>query len=112
MMTSPTARATKCLPKVKRSKGPPFRLTSSRSHRSSRTAHPMVKKVKAEAENCKVSIRSIRRESNEALKALLKDGVPEDEIKNAEAKAQTLTDGFIVVSDKHAEKKEQDILTV
>jgi ribosome recycling factor len=72
----------------------------------------MVKKVKGEAENCKVSIRNLRRLSNEAIKALLKEGVPEDEVKDAEAKAQVITDGFIVQADKHAEKKEVDILTV
>lgn len=72
----------------------------------------MVKKVKGEAENAKVAIRNIRRESNEAIKALLKDGVPEDEIKDAEAKAQTITDTFIALSDTHAEKKEKDIMTV
>ena len=72
----------------------------------------MVKKVKGESENCKVSIRTIRKEANEAIKALMKDGVPEDEAKDAETKTQHLTDEFIVHSDKHAEKKEKDILTV
>lgn len=72
----------------------------------------MVKKVKAEAEDCKVAIRNIRRSSNEAIKALLKEGIPEDEVKDGEAKAQVITDGFIVLADKHAEKKEQDIMTV
>jgi ribosome recycling factor len=72
----------------------------------------MVKKVKAEAENCKVAIRNLRRDTNEAIKALLKDGVPEDEVKEGETKAQTLTDTFIVQADKHGEKKEEEILTV
>ncbi|MGP8214544.1 MAG: ribosome recycling factor [Bacteroidia bacterium] len=72
----------------------------------------MVKKVKGEAENCKVSIRNLRRETNEAIKALLKEGVPEDEAKEAETKAQHLTDEYIVQADKHAEKKEHEILTV
>jgi ribosome recycling factor len=72
----------------------------------------MVKKVKGESENCKVSIRTIRRETNEALKGLLKDGVPEDEVKDGEDKAQKLTDTFILQSDKHAEAKEKEILTV
>ncbi len=72
----------------------------------------MVKKVKGEAENCKVSIRTIRKETNEAIKGLLKEGLPEDEVKEGEAKSQALTDEFIVHADKHAEKKEQDIMTV
>ncbi|HSY76713.1 MAG TPA: ribosome recycling factor [Bacteroidia bacterium] len=72
----------------------------------------MVKKVKGEAENCKVSIRTIRKETNEAIKGLLKEGLPEDEVKEGETKSQALTDEFIVHADKHAEKKEHDIMTV
>jgi ribosome recycling factor len=72
----------------------------------------MVKKVKGEAENCKVSIRTIRKETNEAIKGLLKDGMPEDEVKDGEEKVQKLTDEYIVHSDKHAESKEKEILTV
>jgi ribosome recycling factor len=72
----------------------------------------MVKKVKGEAENCKVSIRNLRRDSNEAIKALLKEGVPEDEVKEGEEKTQALTNTFIEQADKHAEKKEQEVLTV
>jgi ribosome recycling factor len=72
----------------------------------------MVKKVKGEAENCKVTIRNLRRDTNIAVKALLKDGIPEDEVKEGEEKVQLITDGFIVQADKHAEKKEQEILTV
>jgi len=72
----------------------------------------MVKKVKAEAENCKVSIRNLRRDTNEAIKALLKEGVPEDEIKEGEEKTQALTNTFIEQADKHSEKKEQEVLTV
>jgi ribosome recycling factor len=72
----------------------------------------MVKKVKVEAENCKVSIRTIRKETNEALKGLLKDGMPEDEVKGGEEKVQKLTDEYILQSDKHSESKEKEILTV
>lgn len=72
----------------------------------------MVKKVKIEAENCKVAIRNLRKETNEAIKALQKDGLPEDEMKVGEQKAQQLTDSFIAQSDTHAEKKEKEILTV
>ena len=72
----------------------------------------MVKKVKGEAENCKVAVRNIRKDTNIAIKALLKEGVPEDEVKEGETKVQTLTDGFIGQADKHSEKKEQEILTV
>jgi ribosome recycling factor len=72
----------------------------------------MVKKVKGESENCKVSIRTLRKETNEAIKALQKDGLPEDEAKTGELKAQQLTDTYIAQSDAHADKKEKEILTV
>jgi ribosome recycling factor len=72
----------------------------------------MVKKVKGEAENCKVSIRNLRRDTNEAIKALLKDGVPEDEVKEGEEKTQALTNIYIEEAEKHAQKKEQEVLTV
>jgi ribosome recycling factor len=72
----------------------------------------MVKKVKSEAENCKVSIRTLRKETNEAIKGLQKDGLPEDEAKVGEQKVQQLTDNFNAQADSHAEKKEKEILTV
>ena len=72
----------------------------------------LVKKAKAEAENAKVSIRTIRKEANEELKKLLKNNVPEDEIKESEVKVQQLTDGFVVKCDKHLEIKEKEIMTV
>jgi len=72
----------------------------------------LVKKAKAEAENCKVSIRSIRREALDSGKKLEKDGVPEDEIKRYETEMQDLTNKFIQRVDKLLEKKESDIMTV
>jgi ribosome recycling factor len=72
----------------------------------------LVKQSKAEAEHCKVSIRNIRRDANEAIKKLVKDGLAEDLAKDAEAKIQQLTDNFIVKADKHLETKEKEIMTV
>jgi ribosome recycling factor len=72
----------------------------------------MVKKVKAETEHCKVSIRNLRRNINESIKALQKDGVPEDEIKKGEEKVQEITNDFISQSDRHGENKEKEIMTV
>jgi len=72
----------------------------------------LVKKAKAEAENAKVSLRTIRKEANESLKKLQKAGTPEDEVKDAEAKVQTLTDSFVLKCDKHLEVKEKEIMTV
>ena len=72
----------------------------------------LVKNVKQEGENTKVSIRNARRESNDELKQLQKDGLPEDEQKNGEAEVQKLTDDYIERVDKILETKETDIMTV
>jgi ribosome recycling factor len=72
----------------------------------------LVKKAKSETENGKVVLRTIRKEANEELKKLQKNGTPEDEIKEAETRVQTLTDSFVVKCDKHLEIKEKEIMTV
>lgn len=72
----------------------------------------LVKKAKSEAETAKVSMRSIRKEANEELKKLQKNGTPEDEVKEGENKVQLLTDSYVVKCDKHLEIKEKEIMTV
>jgi ribosome recycling factor len=72
----------------------------------------LVKKAKAEAEHCKVGIRSARKESNDVLKSQAKAHMPEDMIKDAEDKIQKMTDQFIAAVDKHLEAKEKEIMTV
>ena len=72
----------------------------------------LVKKVKQEGENTKVGIRNARRDANEELKELQKDGLPEDEEKNGESEGQKLTDDYIEKVDKILEAKEKDIMTV
>ncbi|MGH2624063.1 MAG: ribosome recycling factor [Sphingobacterium sp.] len=72
----------------------------------------LVKKAKEESEKGRVSIRNIRKESNEAIKKLKNDGASEDEIKIGEAEVQKLTDAYIVKIDQLAELKEKDIMTV
>ena len=72
----------------------------------------LVKKAKAEAENCKVSIRTLRKEANDTMKKLKNDGLPEDEAKEGEGKIQILTDTFSTKCEKHLEIKEKEIMTV
>ena len=55
----------------------------------------LVKRCKAEGENAKISLRSIRKEANDAIKKELKKGITEDEAREAETKIQQTTDGFI-----------------
>lgn len=72
----------------------------------------LVKKAKAEAEHAKVTLRNLRRDANEGIKKLQKNGMPEDEAKAAEEKVQQLTDAYSTKCDKHLELKEKDIMTV
>lgn len=72
----------------------------------------LVKQAKSEVEKSKVVIRNIRRDHNEDIKALKKDGESEDMIKTGEERIQKLTDEFIVKTDKLFEVKEKEIMTV
>jgi ribosome recycling factor len=72
----------------------------------------LVKKVKAEGEAGKVAVRNIRKDTNEKIKKMQKEGVSEDEVKVGEAEVQKLTDNYILKIDKHIEVKEKDIMTV
>lgn len=71
-----------------------------------------VKKVNAEGEQAKVSVRSIRRDAIEHIKKLQKDGLSEDIAKDAEAEMQQLTDSYITMIDKHCAGKEKEIMAV
>lgn len=73
----------------------------------------LVKDVKKKAENCKVAIRNIRRDANDAAKKANKASeMTEDELKQTEEKVQKLTDKFIADIDKLMESKSKEILTV
>jgi len=72
----------------------------------------LTKQVKTEGENAKVSIRNSRREANEYLKNLKKEGLAEDMEKDAEIEVQKLTDDYIKKVDELVENKEKDIMTV
>ncbi len=72
----------------------------------------LVKQVKGEGENARVSIRNARREANDELKKLQKEGMPEDLEKSAQQEVQKLTDTYIEKVDKVLERKEEEIMTV
>lgn len=72
----------------------------------------IVKKVKAESEQAKVAIRNIRKEVNEAIKKLQKEGLPEDEAKSAETQVQKNTDNYIKKIDELTATKEAEVMTV
>ena len=72
----------------------------------------LVKRCNGEGENGKVSIRNIRRDAIEQIKKLQKDGLSEDEAKDAEAEMQELTNRYIALIEKHLEAKEKEIMVV
>ena len=71
-----------------------------------------VKRANGEGEQSRVSVRSIRRDAIEQIKKLQKDGLSEDEAKDAEKTMQDLTDKFIAIVDKHLAAKEKEIMSV
>ena len=72
----------------------------------------LVKEVKKKAEECRVAIRNIRRDGNDAFKKLAKAEVSEDEIKELSDDLQKMTDKYIKDVDKLVEDKSKEILTV
>jgi ribosome recycling factor len=73
----------------------------------------LVKVVKKEAEDKRIVIRNLRRDANDRIKTLEKDGkTSEDEGKRALEEIQKLTDKYIVEIDKLLEYKEKEILEV
>ncbi len=72
----------------------------------------LVKQSKAEAENAKVSVRNARRDAIDGLKKAVKQGMPEDVSKDAEATAQKLHDKYMKKIEDLFAAKEKEILTV
>jgi len=72
----------------------------------------LVKKARAEAEHAKVGVRNQRKEANDMIKSLQKDGLPEDMAKDAEAQVQKLTDQYVAKADTLVDAKEADIMKI
>ncbi|MFA9389390.1 MAG: ribosome recycling factor [Prolixibacteraceae bacterium] len=72
----------------------------------------LVRDVNKEGEAAKVSIRSGRRDANEQLKKLLKEGLSEDLEKDATINVQNMTDDYNKKVDALIEKKNQEIMTI
>lgn len=70
------------------------------------------KQCKGESETAKISVRNARRDGIEALKKGLKDGLPEDMEKDAEAKLQKVHDKYVKKIDDMLAEKEKEIMTV
>ncbi len=73
----------------------------------------LCKGVKKLGEDCKVAIRSIRRDTIDKLKKMQKNSeITEDDLKDCEKKVQDLTDKFCGEADKAVSEKEKEIMTV
>ena len=71
------------------------------------------KKIKSLGEQCKISIRNIRREANEDLKSLLKKkDISEDIQKKEEKNIQNITDENTKKIDEKVLSKEKEIMTI
>ena len=73
----------------------------------------LCKSIKKYCEECKVAIRSIRRDSIEKFKAMKKNSeITEDDMKDCEKKVQDLTDKFCADVDKEIAAKEKEIMSI
>lgn len=73
----------------------------------------LCKTIKKYGEECKVTVRSIRRDSMEKFKAMKKNSeITEDDLKDCEKKVQDLTDKFCGEVDKAVADKEKEIMSI
>jgi ribosome recycling factor len=73
----------------------------------------LTKQCRTYAEECRVAVRNVRRDANNKLDALKKDGaVSEDDIMRAEKEVQKLTDEAVKRIDESCKAKEAEIMEV
>lgn len=73
----------------------------------------LIRLVRDEIEQARVSIRNVRRDANNEFKNLLKDKkISEDEERRAQTNIQKATDKFIAEIDKMLTTKEADLMEV
>lgn len=73
----------------------------------------IVKDIKELAEETKVGVRNVRRDTVDKFKAMKKDGeITEDDLKQSEKKTQELTDKFIKEIDALSDKKQKEVMSI
>lgn len=72
----------------------------------------LVKMTRKYGEEAKVSVRNIRRDANDEIKKLEKNGMPEDEARRHQDEIQKFTDKFTQEIDKVLAEKEKEIMEV
>ncbi|AVJ18981.1 ribosome recycling factor [Serratia rhizosphaerae] len=71
----------------------------------------LIKIVRGEAEQGRVSVRNVRRDANDKVKALLKDKeISEDEERRAQDDIQKMTDAYIKLVDTALAEKEKELM--
>ena len=71
------------------------------------------KQIQKMGEDTKVVVRNIRRDANDLIKKMKKDGdLTEDDAKNAEKSVQDLTDRYIKEVDVASAKKEKEVMEI
>ncbi|MFH1624297.1 MAG: ribosome recycling factor [Pseudomonadota bacterium] len=73
----------------------------------------LVKVVRKMTEDCKISLRNVRREANNMLKELKKEKeISEDDLYKLQDEVQQMTDGYVKESDETLKAKEQEVLEI
>ncbi len=72
----------------------------------------LAKQSSKDGETAKISVRNARRDGIDHLKKALKEGLAEDEEKDAEARLQKVHDKYIKKVDEMIAAKEKEIMTV
>ena len=73
----------------------------------------IVKVAKRQAEEARVAVRNVRRDGNDAVKALQKDGkITEDERDRGLDEVQKATDSYIAKIDEELKNKEAEVMAV
>tara|TARA_B110000238_G_scaffold2866_1_gene2821 strand:- start:186 stop:707 length:522 start_codon:yes stop_codon:yes gene_type:complete len=73
----------------------------------------LIKVVRSEGENSKISIRNIRRDCNDVLKKMSKEKeISEDDEKRMQEEIQKITDQSIIEVDRLIDAKEKDLLVI
>ena len=73
----------------------------------------LIKVVRSEGENSKISIRNIRRDCNDVLKKMSKEKeISEDDEKKMQEEIQKITDQSIIEVDRLVDAKEKDLLVI
>ena len=73
----------------------------------------LVKVIRKMTEDCKVSVRNSRRETNSLLKDLKKEKeITEDELHKVQDEVQKITDNYVNKADEQQKIKEKDVLEI